>query len=104
MEQSQLAVTSNGRTVYELAHMNIPAIVIPQHKREMSHAFACEANGFLSLEEYVEGETEEHVAKALIKLLDDEIYRRKFFDRTRLFRFINNKQRVVKLLSSKLKE
>ena len=33
MEKVQLAITSNGRTVYELAHLSIPAIVIPQHER-----------------------------------------------------------------------
>ena len=47
MEQAQLAITSNGRTVYEFAHMNIPSIVIAQHHREITHAFATEANGFV---------------------------------------------------------
>ena len=44
MEQSQLAIVSNGRTLYELAHMNIPAIVLSQHKRESTHSFAYEEN------------------------------------------------------------
>ena len=31
MQKVQIALTSNGRTVYELAHMNIPSIVVSQH-------------------------------------------------------------------------
>ena len=56
MEQTQVAITSNGRTVYELAHMNIPSIVIPQHEREKTHSFASEDNGFIPLETYVCGQ------------------------------------------------
>ena len=50
MESADIAITSNGRTVYELAHMNIPGIVIPQHEREETHSFAQEQNGFIKME------------------------------------------------------
>ena len=49
MEQCQLAIVSNGRTVYELAHMNIPSITIAHHIREETHKFASKENGFLPL-------------------------------------------------------
>ena len=45
MEQTQVAITSNGRTVYELAHMNIPSIVMSHHEREITHRFTNEKNG-----------------------------------------------------------
>ncbi|MDL2280185.1 hypothetical protein LJC15_05980 [Desulfovibrio sp. OttesenSCG-928-G11] len=49
MQGVDAAVCSAGRTVYELAHMRIPALVLAQHEREESHGFAEEATGFLPL-------------------------------------------------------
>jgi spore coat polysaccharide biosynthesis predicted glycosyltransferase SpsG len=100
MEKCQVAITSNGRTVYEMAHMNIPAIVISQHEREKTHEFACEGNGFLSLGLYRKGETEKAVVDALTRLLDDEQYRHELFSKTTRFEFSRNKQHVVDLLLS----
>lgn len=47
--KADLAFTSQGRTVYELATMGVPAIVLAQNEREMKHAFAQMDNGFLNL-------------------------------------------------------
>ena len=96
MEKSQLAIVSNGRTLYELAHMNIPAIVISQHKRESTHSFACEKNGFVSVGLFEKGHTELEIKKQLLRLLDDESYRRQLFERTTKFRFNTNKKKVIK--------
>jgi spore coat polysaccharide biosynthesis predicted glycosyltransferase SpsG/CMP-N-acetylneuraminic acid synthetase len=97
MEKSQVAVVSNGRTVYELAHLNIPAIVIPQHTREKTHDFACEENGFMLVElSNNENLFETNILAVLTKLLDDTAYRRKLFDRLCPFRFDTNKQYVLK--------
>ena len=49
MERADLAFTSQGRTVYELASMGIPAIVLAQNERETLHTFAQMKNGFLNL-------------------------------------------------------
>jgi spore coat polysaccharide biosynthesis predicted glycosyltransferase SpsG len=95
MEKVQLAITSNGRTVYELAHMSIPAIVIPQHEREKTHAFACKENGFVQLAPYAEGETEIAVGQILNELLEDKAYRQALFNATNAFRFDKNKKTVV---------
>ena len=51
MADTDLAISSNGRTVYELAHMNVPGIVIDQHAREGTHHFACPENGFINLDD-----------------------------------------------------
>ena len=47
--QADLAVTSQGRTVYELAVMGVPAVVMAQNRREQLHTFAQMRNGFLNL-------------------------------------------------------
>ena len=45
MENIDLAITSNGRTVYELASMNIPTISISQNDRETMHLFSRYSKG-----------------------------------------------------------
>lgn len=47
--KADLAFTSQGRTVYELATMGVPAVVMAQNEREMKHTFAQMNNGFLNL-------------------------------------------------------
>ena len=46
MERCDLAICGNGRTVHELAHMHVPAIVISHHEREAAHPFSRPENGF----------------------------------------------------------
>jgi len=49
MSKCDVAISSNGRTVFELAHMNVPSIIISQHKRELTHSFSNKKNGFIPL-------------------------------------------------------
>jgi CMP-N-acetylneuraminic acid synthetase len=49
MLRADIVVTSAGRTVYEIACVGTPAIVLGQNHRETTHYFAHEENGFLNL-------------------------------------------------------
>jgi CMP-N-acetylneuraminic acid synthetase/spore coat polysaccharide biosynthesis predicted glycosyltransferase SpsG len=49
MNNADIAFTSQGRTVFELASLGIPSIVLAQNKREQLHTFAQMNNGFLNL-------------------------------------------------------
>lgn len=49
MSICDLAVTSRGRTCFELAAMGLPAISIAQNEREEKHDFVCEDNGFITV-------------------------------------------------------
>ena len=49
MSKMDLAITSQGRTVYELASMGVPSIVLAQNDREAQHVFAGIQNGFINL-------------------------------------------------------
>lgn len=49
MAKCDAAVTSRGRTCFELAALGIPTLSIPQHKREEMHTFVRDENGFLCL-------------------------------------------------------
>ncbi len=46
MSKCDIAITSRGRTSYELAILGIPLIVMAQNKREDKHGFVDDNNGF----------------------------------------------------------
>lgn len=98
MEQVQVAITSNGRTVYEFAHMNIPALVIAQHEREVTHAFASKQNGFIPLGIYQLGITEQQARDQLKRLILDNTHRQRLFKKMNSCRFTNNKEIVVNMI------
>jgi CMP-N-acetylneuraminic acid synthetase/spore coat polysaccharide biosynthesis predicted glycosyltransferase SpsG len=49
MAGGDVAFTSSGRTLYELAHVGVPAIVLAQNEGELKHQFASIENGFVFL-------------------------------------------------------
>ena len=98
MEKCDVAITSNGRTVYELAHMNIPSIVIAQHEREFTHSFATKKNGFLPLGLYEPESTEKLVEKELNNLVTDANLREVLHQRMTRHRFTANKAVVLDML------
>ena len=49
MQRADLAISSQGRTMYELALMEVPTILIAQHERETLHTFGELKNGFINL-------------------------------------------------------
>ncbi len=49
MKNADIAFTSQGRTIYELAVLGVPSIVLAQNEREKLHSFAQMNNGFLNL-------------------------------------------------------
>ena len=49
MEKADLAISSQGRTMYELAYMTVPTIIMAQNPRELTHEFGYLSNGFINL-------------------------------------------------------
>jgi len=49
MKESDLAISSQGRTMLELAYMRIPTIIMAQNERELKHSFGYLDNGFINL-------------------------------------------------------
>ena len=77
MAKSDLAITSNGRTVYELAHMNVPGLVVNQHPRESTHDFARPENGYINLGLYRPVETEEKILATFCSVVETfDLYQR----------------------------
>jgi Spore coat polysaccharide biosynthesis protein, predicted glycosyltransferase len=95
MEKTRIAIASNGRTVYELAHMNIPSIVISHHEREMTHSFSKRENGFINLGVYNGDKTKKLLLENLHLLIHSSDLRRELFRNTRRHNFSKNKERVT---------
>ena len=94
MENIQLAITSNGRTVYELAHMHIPSIVISQHERENTHKFSKLENGFINLG-IIDKNIYDKIQHYVKKMIYDKEYRYLLYLNSLKFHFLNNKKRVI---------
>ncbi len=102
MEGIDFAISSAGRTVYELAHMRIPAIVLSHHPREDMHTFARPNNGFLYLG-IMQQFDEPKVQEAFCTLLDSQ-YRKAQFNRLCQFDFTQNKPKVIKAILALLED
>ncbi|MDR2695757.1 MAG: cytidine 5'-phosphate N-acetylneuraminic acid synthetase [Deltaproteobacteria bacterium] len=103
MEGADAAICSAGRTVYELAHMRVPAVVMAHHERELSHRFARAANGFFWLGLMQPVFHAGKLRRAFLRMLDAAV-REKLFERQSRFQFAKNKshviQRIMHLLGS----
>lgn len=95
MEKSGLAISSNGRTVYELADMNIPSIIISHHEREATHSFATLDKGFINLG-VIDENIHSKIKEKFEKLIDDNDYRELLFMNVKKYSFRENKTKVVK--------
>lgn len=49
MAESDIAISSQGRTMYELATMKVPTVILAQNDRETTHEFGYMKNGFINL-------------------------------------------------------
>ena len=79
MSQADIAVTSNGRTIYELASMAIPTISIAQNDRETLHLFARYHKGinYLGISCTVQ---DDDLASSIIQLASNTDLRCKMYD------------------------
>ena len=88
MADADLIFSSAGRTVYEIAMMGCPNIILCQNKRETTHLFANKDNGFINLGEGY-NVPDSKIFKAFVSLVND------FFERKSL---------NLKMLETDLKE
>lgn len=66
MAKCDIAVSSRGRTCFELAALGIPTLSIAQHEREERHTFICAENGFMCLDSHADKNTIEEAFNALM--------------------------------------
>ena len=100
MEKTQIAISSNGRTVYELADMNIPSIIFSQHKREDTHKFACAENGFINMGVFKNDKSNNDILFNFKKLINDDSFRVSLFENIKKYNFKSNKSKVLDIILS----
>lgn len=99
MQKCQIAITANGRMVYELAHLNLPSIILSHHERETTHLFAKIENGFFPLGMYAGEETKRKIRHILETLIEDNSARLAAYERIKKNTFIGNNDRILKLIN-----
>jgi spore coat polysaccharide biosynthesis predicted glycosyltransferase SpsG/CMP-N-acetylneuraminic acid synthetase len=76
MYQADIALTAAGRTVYELASIGVPTIVLVENERGLLHTFAREENGIINVGLGVKI-LDEEIKTALVKLIEDHELRKR---------------------------
>lgn len=94
MARADLAFSSAGRTLFELATMKVPAIVMACNPREETHPFASSHNGFWYLGRH-DRVSDEQILSTFGQLLDEPERRLAMRDRLEGFSFRDGKKRVL---------
>jgi len=98
MSHCDIAITSRGRTGYELALLGIPTIAMAQNKLEEKHGFVNDENGFT----YIGLNPSDHIIEATldmyIKLTKEE--RQAFHKKLLCHDLRNGRKRVMGLINS----
>lgn len=102
MEGADLAICSAGRTVYELAHMRIPGLVLATHAREAMHTFARPRHGF-AFAGIMDRITDLRIRNMFLAMLKQK-RRSLYWERQNKLSFAANKERVVGLMLDQLEK
>ena len=104
MLSADFAITSNGRTVYELAALGIPTITIAQNERETTHLFSYMCNGIVYLGLYSSIKNKKFI-KYFKKMFNFE-YRKKMINNLKQYSKNIRKgyQTIIDLIFSKYDE
>ncbi len=94
MSRADLAFSSAGRTVFELATMRVPAIILAANEREVTHTFASPENGLAYLGRH-DGVDDQTIRRTFENLLNDSGLRRAMYDRMMQHDFRSGKKRVI---------
>ncbi len=96
-KSADLVLTSYGRTMYEVASMQVPAILMGQNERELQHAFGHSHNGFesLGLGTLV---TDQQLLGKVRQLCEDYELRKKMVDRMAETDLAHGVYRVTRLI------
>lgn len=71
MLDADVIFSSAGRTMYEIAMVGTPAIIIAQNSREMTHLFGHNYNGFINLGLHMDVDSND-IRKSLTRLINDK--------------------------------
>lgn len=100
ISDADVAITSNGRTVYEITAMGVPCISISQNEREMRHLFSylCRGVRNLGIESNV---TIENISSTVNELICDYDLRKNMSQYMAEFNLKKGTDRVLRLIFDK---
>lgn len=101
MQQADMAITSGGRTVLELASLKVPSIVICQNQRETTHSYASSENGIINLG-CTSDITDIEIRSAIMRLIEDPALRQTMRKKMGAMDLKAGKRRVVDLIEGLL--
>lgn len=101
MYKADLAITSAGRTVLEMASLAVPMIVISQNTREMTHSFASSENGVINLGIWRDV-SDDDIVRTVERVIEDAALRDDMVTRLRKVSFRDGKKTVIKLINGLL--
>lgn len=97
LSNSDIVVTSNGRTIYEVAVLGVPCLAISQNDRESTHLFSHVASGIINLG-HANTVSEKNVANQLKKLINNYKLREKMAENLRSYHIENGTENVLKII------
>lgn len=98
MSKCDIAITSMGRTCFELAMLGIPTFAVAQNEREERHTFVCNDNGFVNLSV---NSTDNELLDGVIKFLGLSYEQRKNMQMKMLSHDLKKgRERIKNLLNS----
>lgn len=103
MRAADIAFTSAGRTIFEIASIGTPAIVLAQNDRELTHLFASDEHGFRHLGLGV-AVSDDQIRAAFLELANDAAARRRMQTRMLDNDIRSGTSRVVQLIERTLEE
>ena len=103
MLKADLAITSGGRTVLELASLGVPTIVICQNERETKRTFASRSNGIMNLG-HRDQVTDDEILTTTMELVTDLSLRASLTKQMAAIDLTRGKSRVIKLINELLEQ
>lgn len=94
MNAADIAVTSGGRTVYELVSLGVPTVVICQNAREQTHTFAKPEYGICNLGHRATA-TDAAILQAVERLAGDAGWYREMLERMSRINLRSGRARVI---------
>ena len=99
MEEADIVFSSAGRTVYEIAIIGTPAIIMCQNKRETTHLFAHQENGFINLGEGT-NVAENELKQVFVNLINNFEQRKKMNNLMLNTDLKKGRRRVINIISN----
>lgn len=99
MLKADLAITSGGRTVFELASLNVPTLVICQNERELTHKFASSDNGVINLG-HRDSVSAEQISSTFLSVVVNKDMRDLMLEKANGIDLSSGKKRVINLIEN----